>query len=131
MENKYQTKVSQMNNKQLDAEFKRINTLRNETDNDYPDEFRILNQDYNRREYELPDEITDEEINFNANEFSGYVNWVRYDFINKTLEVTYRLDDTVYIFIEVPRSEFQKLKISDDVDSFMKEFENRYHGEEL
>jgi hypothetical protein len=130
MEN-YKAKIKAMSNKDLDAEFRQINIVRNLTDNDYEEELECLENEFGWRQREPPNEIDSERISLHANDFNGYVNWVQYDFVDKYLLVNHRLSDVVVIHAEVPRSEYHKLKNAEFEEDVMKEFEGKFKGEEL
>ena len=120
-----------MSNNELDAEFLRINRLRNETDEDYLTEFGSLSQESWRREYELLPERNEDRINLNANDFNGLWNWISYDFVNKNLCVNPRLSDAVYLYADVPRSVYKKLKMSDFDDKEIEAIQGKYKCEVL
>lgn len=130
-ETPYQLKLKKMSNNELDAEFLRINRLRNETDEDYLTEFGSLSQESWRREYELLPERNEDRINLNANDFNGLWNWISYDFVNKNLCVNPRLSDAVYLYADVPRSVYKKLKMSDFDDKEIEAIQGKYKCEVL
>lgn len=130
MEN-YKAKIKALSNNDLDAEFRQIINARNLTDNDYEEEIESLKDEFGWRQRDHPREINTEEVKLFANEFSGYVNWVQYDFVEKYLLVNHRNSDVVIIHGDVPRSEYHKLKNAFFEEDAMKEFEGKFKGEEL
>ena len=130
-ENAYKQKLKGISNNELEAEYAKINRLRNETDEDYLTEFECLQEEANKRQYELMPERMDEKISLNANEFRGLWNWVGYDFINKNLLANPRLSDVIISYTNISRTAYKELKISDFDDKAIETFQRKHNGEIL